>query len=445
LFENLLGQSAADQIKKDFAAGSLAPSMLFFGPPSSGKGTAALELARILSCEKKADWNCSCPSCVLHRSLISADLFCLGKRPFSAEIGAARSAFLGETESSAALMLFLRSLRKLLARFPQVILDDDPKLAKLSPLIFSIDEEMNELESLSEKAGEEEKSVKIEKLCNSLQKNALKLEGEGIGEYIPIGHIRRAAYWSRLAPVGRRKVLIIENADRMQDGARNSLLKILEEPPGTLTIILTSSNNSAILPTLQSRLRPYRFLKRTPEVEAEVLRRVFRAAPLSAAVNPGGLINGYLDSFLPVSDEHLRQQAAFFISSLARVTAVETKKRGYLRDELVSLGKYTALVAENSGVEKPENTQEIIAAVLKGMDNFEGKSFKRFLGALLTLVSEAFKSGAPNPEYIFYTDIWRNCTGEASSAEGLFNQSPALALERLFSSLKEAMVQAGAA
>jgi DNA polymerase-3 subunit gamma/tau len=456
MFENLLGQDAcAGQIREDMASVRLAPSMLFFGPPSSGKGTAALELARALSCEKKADWNCTCPSCVRHRYLVSTDLLCLGRRPFSAEIAASRGAFLRENASPQTLILFLRSLRKLLARFSPVILEDDPKIGKLSSLALSIDEDMNDLESLAMRGsdgtdknehadGDKGDAFKeCEKLSDSLLKNALKLEGEGIGEFVPIGHIRRAAYWSRLAPSGKRKVLLIENADRMQDGARNSLLKILEEPPPTLTIILTTTNRAAILPTIQSRLRPYRFLKRETEAETEVLRRVFRAEAPDIKSGTNGLINEYLDSFLPVSDGHLYPLAALFISSLARLAAVEIKKRGPLPEELVLLGKYTAPIAEEAGLGKPENTKEVLSAVLEGMENFEGKTFSRFLAALLSLVSEAFKTGKAHPGFIAYNEIWRNGTAEAASAEGLFNQNPSLSLERLFSRLKEAMVQAG--
>jgi DNA polymerase-3 subunit gamma/tau len=325
-------------------------------------------------------------------------------------------------------------------------LEDDPKLGKLSSLILSIDEEMNELESLAAvlpggEGKQKASSAELEKISLSLMKSAFKLEEEGIGEFIPIGHIRRAAYWSHLAPSGKRKVLLIENADRMQEGARNSLLKILEEPPATLTIILTTSNKGAILPTIQSRLRPYRFLKREAEIEAEVIRRVFRAVPPESSSNSGGLITSYLDSFLPVSDEHMRKQAAFFISSLARVSALELKKRGPLPEELVCLGKYTASLAENS--EKPENTKEILSAVLAGMENFEGRAFKRFLAALLVLVSECFKTFPANINPITYNEIWRNGVGEAAQAEGLFNQNPASALERLFAGLKEAMIKAG--
>jgi DNA polymerase-3 subunit gamma/tau len=445
MFENVLGQPAADQIREDLRSGRLAPSMLFFGPPASGKGTAGLELARALSCEHTADpapWNCSCAACVSHRFLSHPDLLILGPRSFAPEIAASQAAFLREPDSASAPMLFIRSLRKLLARFSPVVLEDDPKLGKLGPLIFSLEEDINELEFLRK-----EGKPGFEKTCAAILKSAFKLEAEGMGDLIPIGHIRRAAYWSRLAPSGRRKVLLIENADRMQDGARNSLLKILEEPPETLTILLTVPRREVVLPTLLSRLRPYRFLRRDISVEEEVIRRVFRDAvpePGHLTSHGGGLIGAYLDSFLPLSGEKLYPLAAFFIAALARVTALTLRKRGVssLPEELVLLGKNAAPMAEAAGLGRSGDSRETISLLLAETGNFEARSFPRFLHAVLAIVSAAFREENAGPGVILYYEIWRKYSGEAEAAAGIWNQNPALALERLFFRLKDAMVSA---
>ncbi|MDR1618261.1 MAG: DNA polymerase III, partial [Treponema sp.] len=265
MFENILDQAAAAQIRQDAEAGFLAPSMLFWGPPAAGKGSAALELARFLSCEQlppgRGRWNCPCAACALHRSLAHPDLLVFGPRSFSAEIAAARDCLLRETDSTAASLLFFRALRKLGSRFSPVLWEDDSKLGKFAPLISSIEEDVEELERLLKDrkeaggaAGNFERN--LDRLSARAVQNAVKLEAEGMGESIPISRIRRAAAWSHLAPVGRGKFILIENADRMQEGARNSLLKILEEPSPGLTIVLTTARREAILPTLLSRLRP---------------------------------------------------------------------------------------------------------------------------------------------------------------------------------------------
>ena len=51
MFENVLGQQATGQLIHDIKAGILAQAMLFSGPSASGKGTSALELGRIISCD----------------------------------------------------------------------------------------------------------------------------------------------------------------------------------------------------------------------------------------------------------------------------------------------------------------------------------------------------------------------------------------------------------
>lgn len=64
---------------------------------------------------------------------------------------------------------------------------------------------------------------------------------------------------SRAPAIGRRKVFVIGDADRMaidEDSAiaANAFLKLLEEPPADTTLILTSSEPGALLPTIRSRV-----------------------------------------------------------------------------------------------------------------------------------------------------------------------------------------------
>ena len=53
--------------------------------------------------------------------------------------------------------------------------------------------------------------------------------------------------------IGQKKVFIINDADSMTKEAQNCLLKILEEPPEYLCIILVVQNESQILTTIKSR------------------------------------------------------------------------------------------------------------------------------------------------------------------------------------------------
>jgi DNA polymerase-3 subunit delta' len=57
------------------------------------------------------------------------------------------------------------------------------------------------------------------------------------------------------ASMGRFKVLVIEDADRMSPTASNVLLKTLEEPPANTVWILCAPSEADMLPTIRSRVR----------------------------------------------------------------------------------------------------------------------------------------------------------------------------------------------
>jgi DNA polymerase-3 subunit gamma/tau len=455
VFENIIAQAAADQLKTDILSNRLAPSMLFFGPAASGKGSTAIELARSLSCEKgTALWKCDCPACARHRLLIHPDLVMIGPRAFAAEIAASRSAFLRDPASAAGYSLFVRSLRKLLARFAPAVWEYESKGGKTNPLslLQSLEEDIDEFE-MQAAADTTEKRAALEKLSESLAKNAFKLEDDCMSETIPIAQLRKAAYWSRLSPSGKRKTLIIENADRMKDEARNSLLKLLEEPPESLNIVLTVIRRESVLPTILSRLRPYRFLARSAAEEQEIIRRIFRdsravpeeaqGAATGGAANGAapGLVAAYLDSFLPQPPEKLLPLAAFFVAAAARAAAITAKSRGNsaISPTLKALGSYCAPIAEAAGFERAADAQEVIAALLARSGNFEGRSFPRFLALALDLVSWSLNQYISDNTLITCSDIWRKHLGEAQAAYGVWNQRPELALESLFHKLREDM------
>ncbi|MDR2747869.1 MAG: DNA polymerase III [Treponema sp.] len=437
MFENIIAQAAAERLREDLEAGILAPSMLFFGPPMSGKGTVALELGRVLSCEERGAWNCGCPQCARHRLLLHPDLLLMGPRPFAAEIAASSAVLLREPRHGR--LLLLRALRKLLGRFSPVLWEGDRELGKLNPLIQALEEDVEELEGIGLEEPEKVKNAG-EKLGASIVKNALKLEAEGIAEHIPVAQIRKASFWGRLAPVSRRKLLVIENADRMKEEALNSLLKILEEPPERLSIVLCTARREAILPTLLSRLRPYRFMARSRAAAEELIRRVYREPEFRGEAG----LEAYLDSFLPVSRDSLYPLAAFFVSSVALAALDSFRRRGItaLPEELVALGRHSAPIAGSAGLGRPVgDNKTIVDKVLAGAQDFQVRSlFPHFLAAALDLVSRSLAAGM-GPRGLVYAGLWKNYAAEASAAVGIWNQNPSLALDRMISGLKGAMAE----
>jgi len=58
---------------------------------------------------------------------------------------------------------------------------------------------------------------------------------------------------------GRRRVAVIDDADRFNPESANALLKTLEEPPSYSTLILLSEDPATQLPTIRSRCQAVRF------------------------------------------------------------------------------------------------------------------------------------------------------------------------------------------
>ena len=73
---------------------------------------------------------------------------------------------------------------------------------------------------------------------------------------ISIDQVREIQRDASLLPYeGRSRVFIFESGEKLSGEAANSLLKTLEEPPGSVILILVASDARAVLPTILSRCR----------------------------------------------------------------------------------------------------------------------------------------------------------------------------------------------
>jgi DNA polymerase-3 subunit delta' len=77
--------------------------------------------------------------------------------------------------------------------------------------------------------------------------------------------VQRAAYFQ---PMGRRRVFILDGAETMRWDVANVFLKILEEPPGNATLILTAPSPYTLLPTIVSRCLQFHFAP-LPQADVE--------------------------------------------------------------------------------------------------------------------------------------------------------------------------------
>ena len=141
----------------------------------------------------------------------------------------------------------------------------------------------------------------------------ITLEAEG--QYIKIQTIRYLQERMKFKPwEGKKRVCIIDEADRMNDAAANALLKTLEEPPSANILILVTARPSHLPATILSRCRQVRF---NPPAEETVA--------------------SFLQTRLSIDAEKARLLAASSGGSIAR--ALEMQSGSYLsaRNELMDI------------------------------------------------------------------------------------------------------------
>ncbi|MBN1798186.1 MAG: hypothetical protein JW822_06400 [Spirochaetales bacterium] len=278
MFENIIGNTTVISIlKHELSQGIIPRAALFYGPPYTGKLSTALEIARILVCDKKtALWNCTCHQCRLNRELLHPYVTLLGSRYFGIEIAASGDA-LYRTRKHASQYLFIRAVRKLTRRFdPAIWHGDESARKKIQELIIRIEEL---LDAVSPHSVLPEKNA-LSNLIASLIEHCNNLSSYISEDNIPINHIRNAVQWAHLSAPKSPKIIIVENAENMLESSRNSLLKILEEPPPHVYLILTATRLTNIIPTIRSRLRHYKFKHRNEEQVKDILKRIFNEESL---------------------------------------------------------------------------------------------------------------------------------------------------------------------
>lgn len=177
------------------ASGTLPASLLLHGRKGVGKQRLALWLAQLLLCDNEPAPCGKCQNCQYARSLTHPDLHWF---------------------------------------FPQ------PRPKNPDPDLADVREDYHQVIAERVKDG-------------GLYPSASGSEG------IFVATVRAIVQQAALAPaMSRRKVFIIGDAERMisqegADQAANAFLKLLEEPPANTTVIITSSEPGALLPTIRSR------------------------------------------------------------------------------------------------------------------------------------------------------------------------------------------------
>ncbi len=398
MFENVIRQDEVVAVLgEDLRNGRLPASLLFSGPEYSGKLTSALELARALGCEnREAPWNCGCRSCESHRLLLHPYTAMLGGRYFHQEISACLDA-LKRTGNPSSRFLFIRSVRKLTRRFDPFLWEgEEQKVQKVTAHVQALEDVLLDLSP----GNELPPAPKLEKLAESVLASARKvLDGVNL-DVIPVSQIRRVSSWAHLGAAGARKIVILENADRMLDSAKNALLKILEEPPAHVSFVLLTSRRGTVLPTILSRVRTYSFKERDSSASREVLERIFRETSVGFAD-----LREYFLVFQDMNPQTLRNAALVFLKS-------SLSPKGGFPD-------FSGAVPEDGS-----------------LFSDRGK-FRLFLQELLSVFRESLRGKPPAEELsgipLERFEDWSRLVGKTAASLDTLNLSPGLLAQRLHS------------
>ena len=396
MFENIIGQKdTIGALRGDLAQARLPRASLFVGPFYSAKLSAALEVARVLTCTAgSAEWSCECHPCRLQKELLHPHTVLLGPRYSDIEIPACAEA-LKHSRKPATLYLFLRAVRKLTRRFDTSVMDtEDTRMKGVQDKVGRVEELLADLVPGNELPPEKILDDLLDKIIAAAATLAQQIRADGI----TIGQVRRLAAWTHMTASTSRKVAILENADRMQDSARNAMLKLLEEPPEGVHLILLSTRRAAIIPTILSRLRPYVFAQRAPAEEREVMTRIFRQDTPSATN-----LRGFFLSWREINPEKLAGLS-----------------RGFMDSVLSDAAEGTAVVEQLSelfperGQKRERSPKEVAGS---------------FLEELTFRFHEILRQGTGSVDML---EGWTQAVREASARMETYNMNPAEVLEAMY-------------
>ena len=165
------------------------------------------------------------------------------------------------------------------------------------------------------------------RIARGVHADVLLIEPGDTGS-IKVDQVRDAVERTGYRPFeGRRRVVIIDDADALMITAQDALLKTLEEPPPASVFVLVTSRPDVLLPTVRSRCHRLRFGRLAPADVAAVLMAEHQyseadayAAASASDGSPGAAVEesaeGYVDA---------RDAAAGLLESVA--TSSDPRRR----------------------------------------------------------------------------------------------------------------------
>ncbi len=290
MFENIVGHlQVRALLSSAYAGGALAPVLHFSGAAHTGKLTIALELARVLNCRESGDAGCQCDSCAHCAVAEHPAVALIGRRYFVEEIAVYLRQFRADPTGER-LRQLARAMNIFIRRFDQNFLDigDVVRRAEIIPVVRRLQELTSQMARVL-RAGDDADSM-ISYL-QDVDKDILDINQAYPGN-VSVSSLRLLSGWAHSNSIGtdvRRKCIIIEGSDSLSTRSCNLLLKLLEEPPPRVTIMLLSANSNALPLTVRSRAQEYLLQSRVPAEERRVMGEHIGFIEVTSEEMPGSL------------------------------------------------------------------------------------------------------------------------------------------------------------
>lgn len=142
---------------------------------------------------------------------------------------------------------------------------------------------------------------------------------------IPVDAVREIISEINIKPyIFRKKIVIINNADKMNTNAQNAILKALEEPPSYVVFILIVSNMLALLPTIISRGNVINFSGLSDKAIKDILKEKYEVDIPASLLS---LCSGSAKTAYEITaDEKYKEIRKEILSSFYRFVTSPTEK-----------------------------------------------------------------------------------------------------------------------
>ncbi len=186
---------------------------------------------------------------------------------------------------------------------------------------FGLAKAVNCLQQVGDFCGSCDACRRIEK---GIHPDFFFIEPDGVN--VKVDQLRDLQASIRYRPyLAKKKVCIIDQADRMNTSSANSILKTLEEPPADTIIILVTSSLEQILPTIRSRCRTVQFSPLAIHDLERLITQIMTTPPDKArvlAILAGGSI-GRAQSLDLATVQERRERIFHLMENLGSSTGIE--------------------------------------------------------------------------------------------------------------------------